>query len=157
MPKTERVKLNKKMKLEILTPEEERIIDELNDPFMIGETCLYLPRIKVGIKLDDGTLVGMLILFNVQFDHRKAEFGIQIIDSRGTLLAVKAFKQFIKDVFEWGNLNRVYSRIQHDNERCLSCAKRVGFQYEGTERRSLFVNGVWKDVVVMSILREEVV
>jgi RimJ/RimL family protein N-acetyltransferase len=96
-----------------------------------------------------------MIVFNIQPAHRKAEFGIFIFDPRGRALVAPAFKQFIKDAFGRLNLNRIYARIHSDNEKSLDCAEAAGFVYEGTERQSLFCCGRFKDVVVMSLLREE--
>ena len=143
------------MKTTLLSPEELEYIDNLDDPQTLGEICEYLPCIRVGIRLDDNTLLGTMTLFNINPQSHKAEFGMHILDSRGTLGAAREAKKFLKEAFERLNLNRIYIRVHYDNERCLSCVKRFGFRYEGTERQSLLVCGEYKDILVFSILREE--
>lgn len=143
------------MILTILTPEEEQLFDNLPDPLFISEVHEDMQRYKVGIKLDDGTLVGMMILFNISETHQKAEFGIRIIESRGVPVAAKAFVGFISDIFNKTPLNRIYMRIHSDNKRCLSNAERIGLRYEGTEREALCIDGKFKDVIVMSVLRSD--
>jgi RimJ/RimL family protein N-acetyltransferase len=144
------------MKLTFPTQEEfYRVwqLDEANMNTMQGEIRLDLPRLQVSVKLNDDTFVGSFLLFNIDKENHKAEFGIHIFEPRGTLIAAKAFRKFAKDVFEAFELNRIYARIHADNKRSLSCAERIGFEYEGTEKQSLFCCGKFKDVVVMSILK----
>ena len=143
------------MKTTLLSPEELQYIDSLDDPQTLGEICEYLPCIRVGIRLDDNTLLGTMTLFNINPQSHKAEFGMHIIDSRGTLGAAAEARKFIKEAFERLDLNRIYIRVHHDNKRCLSCVKRFGFQFEGTEKQSLLVCGEFKDIHVYSILRSD--
>jgi hypothetical protein len=144
------------MNITTLTPEELEFFSSLNDPMTIGELCEYLPWIRVGIRLDDNTLVGSITLFNINGFSHKAEFGMHIIHPKGTLVAAKAAKQFIKEAFERLNLNRIYARVHHDNTQCLNCIERFGFKFEGTERQSLLVCGKYKDILVYSILKSDI-
>jgi RimJ/RimL family protein N-acetyltransferase len=143
------------MKVTHLTPEEQEFIKGQNDPLLLGERCEYLPWFIVGIRLDDNTLVGTMILFNISGQSKKAEIGMNIFNSRGTLIAYKAFKEFVKESFERLNLNRIYAKVHSDNKRCISCLKRSGFFYEGTEREALLVDGVYKDVLIFSQIRKD--
>jgi RimJ/RimL family protein N-acetyltransferase len=143
------------MKLVPLNQEEMDYVDSLDDSMTMGEICSYLPWLRVGIKTNDDELVGTLTLFNINGHSHKAEFGIHIFNPKGTLLTIRAFREFIKEAFQRLDLNRIYARIHHDNERCLRCAEYVGFRYEGTEKQSLLVCGKYKDVIVMAILKEE--
>ena len=59
----------------------------------------------------------------------------------------------------WGfyalNLNRVWLRVFSDNPRAIRCCEKVGFQEEGRLRQGNFYNGVYRDVVIMGVLRED--
>lgn len=143
------------MKITFLTPEEQKYIDSIKDPFLVGERCNYLPWWRFGIRLNDNTLVGSIIIFNISGESRKAEIGMHIFDSRGTLVAYKAFREFVKEVFNRLDLNRIYVKIHSDNKRCLSCIKRAGFIYEGTERQALLVDGQYKDIMVFSQIKND--
>ena len=145
------------MKLTELTNEEKEYIDNIDDPITVTEIYpCFPPPIRLGIRLNDDALVGTIILFNINGKCRKAEIGIHIFDPRGTLIGYKVLKRFIAEAFKNLPLNRIYARIHSDNERCLRCAKYIGFQQEGTERQSLFVCDKFKDIVVMSILKDDI-
>ncbi len=145
------------MKLTFLTTEENAGLD-LSDPLFLTEK--YDPQeYRFGIRYDDNTLVGVIFLFNFMNQCRKAEIGLMIFPEHrnpaGERTAYKAFKEFIPAVFEIGSLNRIYARVHADNKPCLSCIERLGFKYEGTERQTLLVNGVFKDIKVFSIIKND--
>lgn len=145
------------MKVTLLTQEEMDYIDNINDPITITEIYPHLPKFRVGIRLDDNTLIGTMILFNISTENHKAEFGIHIF-KLGTFLYREMLKQvvgFLDESFKQLNLNRIYARIHSDNKRSISCAKKIGFSYEGTEKQSLLVCNKYKDIVVMSLLKNE--
>jgi len=142
------------MKLTFLTPKEEENLPNKN-PFLMGERCEYLPWFLLGIRLDDNTLVGTLMLFNINGISRKAEIGMNVFHPRGTLVAYKAFRELTQEAFKRLELNRIYVKIHSDNKRCLSCIKRTGFIFEGVERQALLIDGKYKDIVVFSRIKSD--
>lgn len=142
------------MKLTFLTQEEEENLPNKN-PFLMGERCEYLPWFLLGIRLDDNTLVGTLMIFNINGISRKAEIGMNVFHPRGTLIAYKAFRELVNESFKRLNLNRIYVRVHSDNARCLSCIKRSGFIFEGKERQALYIDGKFKDIMVFSQIRDD--
>jgi RimJ/RimL family protein N-acetyltransferase len=61
----------------------------------------------------------------------------------------------LKVAFEQMNLHRVFLRVHADNARGIRCYGKVGFQHEGTMRESVFKEGRYCDMHLMSILRSE--
>jgi RimJ/RimL family protein N-acetyltransferase len=59
----------------------------------------------------------------------------------------------------WGfytlNLNRVYLRVFADNARAIRCYEKVGFRLEGRLRQDNFYNGVYRDTLIMGVLRSD--
>jgi RimJ/RimL family protein N-acetyltransferase len=59
----------------------------------------------------------------------------------------------------WGfytlNLNRAQLRVFADNLRAIRCSEKVGFQIEGRLRQGNFHNGVYRDVLMMGLLRDD--
>ena len=59
----------------------------------------------------------------------------------------------------WGfntlNLNRVHLHVYADNARAIRCYEKVGFRTEGCLRQANFHNGVYRDALLMGLLREE--
>lgn len=147
------------MKITLLTPAELEFFDSVDNPHMLGEIYPHLSRLKVGIRTDENDLIGTMSLFNINGKSHKAEFGIHIYNFKNTFIChgvYKVFKEFIEESFERLNLNRIYARVHQDNKLCLLCAKKIGFKYEGTERQSFLACGEYKDILVFSILKNEI-
>ncbi len=66
-----------------------------------------------------------------------------------------AATQGIAFVFEALGLHRVMAQYVPDNQRSARVLQRLGFQVEGQARRYLQLNGVWRDHVLTSLLRED--
>jgi RimJ/RimL family protein N-acetyltransferase len=52
-------------------------------------------------------------------------------------------------------LHRVELRVLDFNRRGIACYRRCGFVEEGRERQAAFVDGVWRDYVVMGVLEDD--
>ncbi len=50
---------------------------------------------------------------------------------------------------------RIQTTTNVRNKEAQKTLKKVGFQIEGTMRKTALVRGVWNDVYLLSILREE--
>ncbi|MBB3806672.1 ribosomal-protein-alanine N-acetyltransferase [Xanthomonas arboricola] len=66
-----------------------------------------------------------------------------------------AATQGIAFVFGPLGLHRVMAQYVPDNVRSAQVLARLGFQIEGRARRYLQLNGVWRDHVLTSLLRED--
>ena len=57
----------------------------------------------------------------------------------------------------WGfdtlNLNRISLRVNDDNTRAIHCYEKVGFQHEGRLRQDNFHDGIYRDTLIMGLLR----
>jgi RimJ/RimL family protein N-acetyltransferase len=144
------------MKATLLTPEEIEFVSNINNPLTTIDVYTFFPWQRFGIRLDDGTLVGSVFLFNINLPCRKAEIGIHIFDRRGISPGgLMAFQECLRESFEKIGLNRVYGRIYPENKTCISCAEKLGFVYEGMERQALFINGKYQDLMIYSLLKSE--
>jgi len=68
------------------------------------------------------------------------------------LAAVKAATQFC---FEGLNLHRVEAAVQVDNAASIKVLKAAAYQFEGTARGLLKVNGAWRDHDIYARLRDD--
>jgi len=66
--------------------------------------------------------------------------------------AVYAFLWFL---FNRWNLNRVELDTFEGNERAIKCYEKCGFKIEGRLRKARFVDGEYKDEIIMGILKDE--
>ena len=58
-------------------------------------------------------------------------------------------------IFTTQNLNRIYLSVYEDNLPAISLHTKCGFKKEGVLREADFVNGQFKNVIIMAILKRE--
>jgi RimJ/RimL family protein N-acetyltransferase len=110
------------------------------------------------IRTTDGDkLVGACSLNRVVRQARHCMFWIGIGDpaSRGKGLGSEALKLLLQWCFLEMNLNRVGLEVMIYNTRAIAVYERLGFQHEGRQRQAVIRDGVYYDVLLMSILRDE--
>jgi RimJ/RimL family protein N-acetyltransferase len=105
----------------------------------------------------DGKLVGDCGLRFIDWKSRKAEFFITIGEKSlwGKGLGSDALRVVIRLAFDKMNLNRVWLTVLVDNPRAVRCYEKCGLVREGLLRQESFVDGKYRDVLTMAILRED--
>ncbi|MCC7073423.1 MAG: GNAT family N-acetyltransferase [Deltaproteobacteria bacterium] len=105
------------------------------------------------------TLVGTCCLVDIDGVGRKAELRIRIgdPDAWGGGLGTEACQLLVRHAFDALNLERVWLRVFDHNARALRLYQKLGFVVEGTLRRHDFVDGAWRDTVLLGLLREDAV
>ena len=105
----------------------------------------------------DGKLVGDCGLRNIDWKSRKAEFFITIGEKQfwDKGFGTDALRIVIRLAFDKMNLNRVWLTVLVDNPRAVRCYEKCGFVREGLLRQESFVDGKYRDVLMMAILRED--
>jgi RimJ/RimL family protein N-acetyltransferase len=103
-------------------------------------------------------IVGYAILRNISVVHRSAEFGLRIGDEadRGRGMGKDAARQVLRFCWRALNLNRVQISVFAGNERALRLYAALGFRREGTLRRAQYIDGAWKNIIIMGALRPSV-
>lgn len=112
----------------------------------------------IGARTADGEVpVGTIGLSGIDARHRRAEYGILLGETRavGQGLAAEASALLLTYAFETLDLHRVILQLFHDNARALRLYGRLGFVTEGVLRDHAVRRGVYVDVVVMGLLRDE--
>jgi RimJ/RimL family protein N-acetyltransferase len=105
----------------------------------------------------DGKLVGDCGLRFIDWKSRKAEFFITIGEKQfwGKGLGTDALRTVIRLAFDKMNLNRLWLSVLVDNPRAVRCYEKCGFVREGLMRQESYVDGKYRDVLMMALLREE--
>jgi UDP-4-amino-4,6-dideoxy-N-acetyl-beta-L-altrosamine N-acetyltransferase len=115
------------------------------------------PDRKGWIILRDGAPCGSLTLEGLTGAQRRAKWGWYIGDAeargRGAGRAAQALG--LDRAFEDYGLQKVWSEVHADNETALRAQTWAGFRREGYLRRHAFKHGRFRDVALMSILKEE--
>lgn len=101
--------------------------------------------------------IGTCQLLNVNARHRSAELQIRIGDesARGKGLGTEAVKLLLNFGFRDLNLHRIYLHVFKANKRAARAYEKCGFHHEGLLRQAAFIDGGWKDVNVMGILKTD--
>lgn len=160
---------------ELRYEDSEALFTWINDPDTVRFNAPYAPvhepghtawlekvtkdpsRIVFGIRdLEGQHLVGVVQLIDLHPIHRSAELVIRIgtDTDRGRGLGTEAVKLAIKFGFRHRNLQRIWLRVFADNPRAIRAYEKAGLQREGTLQRACFIDGTWRDEVVMAVLTD---
>lgn len=135
-------------------------VSQAREKKWIEDTIFNSADIKLAVCLTDNNLhIGNVYLTDINYINRTAESHIMIgnPDYWGQGLGKEALLQILHYGFEERGLNRVYAHINADNASSLRLHEKCGYKREGLLRQAIFKNGQFKDVVVMSILKDEVI
>lgn len=101
--------------------------------------------------------VGTALLHDLRTDDRNAMYAISLFDpgiwNRG--IGREVTRLVLWYAFEVVQLHRVSLRVLRYNQRAIHVYQTCGFVWEGIERESASVDGVWESDVIMGILEEE--
>lgn len=104
----------------------------------------------------DGELAGWVSLFGMQWPHRVADLGVQLLAERvGEGLGTEAVELMVRYGFQELGLHRIQLAAYAYNTRGIAVYEKVGFVREGARRRSTFRGGAWHDEVLMGLLADE--
>jgi len=104
-----------------------------------------------------GQLIGCCGLYLIQWICRRAEFRIIIGEPSA---CNKGFGREVAElVISYGfnqlNLENIYLGVNCKNKGAIKSYQYAGFINEGIRRKLIYINGLYYDVLMMSILKEE--
>ena len=100
--------------------------------------------------------VGSVYVRDIDETHHKAEYGIFIgeKESRGKGYGTAAAKLMVRYCFEELALHRLFLRVYAENERAIRSYEKAGFVKEAHLRDDVYIDGEYKDIVLMGILKD---
>jgi RimJ/RimL family protein N-acetyltransferase len=102
-------------------------------------------------------LIGSCDLHVVDWPARVANLGIAIGEK--TKWSKGHGTEVIMLLLQYGfgalNLHRIQIEVFDDNPRGIRCYEKCGFKHEGRRREADFIDGKYRDVLLMGILEEE--
>ncbi|WP_433750476.1 GNAT family N-acetyltransferase [Falsibacillus pallidus] len=106
---------------------------------------------------EDGKHIGWIDLKNIDRLNKHAELGIAIGDKNywGKGYGLSAMNEMLNWAFTHLDLNKIWLRVEIDNDKAIRSYKKMGYADEGVLRQDRFRNGEYVDRLRMSILRDE--
>lgn len=106
---------------------------------------------------DDWKMIGTSGFHGLDWRERNAELGIMIgaKEEWNKGYATEAMQLLVQIGFETLNLHRLYLRVYERNRAAIRAYEKAGFVHEGRQRQANYDEGVYSDVLMMSILRPE--
>ncbi|HWI48129.1 MAG TPA: GNAT family protein [Rummeliibacillus sp.] len=101
--------------------------------------------------------IGWIDLKNIDLLNKHAELGIAIGDKKywGKGYGLAAMNEMLKYGFNQLDLNKIWLRVEVDNEKAIKSYKRIGYVEEGILRQDRLRNVEFVDRLRMSILKSE--
>ncbi len=98
--------------------------------------------------------LGSVFLRDVDRKHNKAEYGIFLgeAQARGRGVGTAAAKLMLRYAFCEEKLHRVFLRVLADNAQAIRSYEKAGFVREAFLRESVYLEGTYNDVILMSVL-----
>ena len=81
--------------------------------------------------------------------------GLLRLEDQGRGLGTEAVRRVLEYGFDELGLHRVSLRVLAGNIRAIRCYEKCGFQVEGRERETVFLDGAWRDDLIMGLLSRE--
>lgn len=121
------------------------------DPWRDGVVYFALTDKKTG------EFLGVARFYDVKLPHRRASLGVSIYnpDQRLKGYGTDATQVMLWFGFHILGLHSVYLDTMEDNERAIHMAEKAGFRKIGVFRETEFVDGEYKGLLYMDILRDE--
>ncbi|WP_117160972.1 GNAT family N-acetyltransferase [Paraliobacillus sp. X-1268] len=104
---------------------------------------------------EEGKHIGWVDLKNMDRLNKHAELGIAIGDKSywGKGFGLAAMKEMLSWGFNELDLNKIWLRVEVDNDKAIKSYKRMGYVEEGILRQDRLRNGEFVDRLRMSMLR----
>lgn len=104
---------------------------------------------------DKDEYLGTVSLKHVDLKNKNAEYAISMRSkAMGTGASMYGTKEILTYAFEKLHLRKVYLNVIPENIRAKKFYKKVGFQYEGTAKKHIYVNGQFCDLEWYAIFNE---
>ncbi len=113
-------------------------------------------RLWITLKDKPDQVIGSVALSNIVMGPFQSCFMGYRLDHRhvGQGLMTEALQKLVDFGFDRIGLHRIEANIMPVNKPSIRVVQRLGFEYEGTSRKYLKINGQWEDHMHMVLLNE---
>jgi RimJ/RimL family protein N-acetyltransferase len=108
-------------------------------------------------QVESGDHIGNVSLDTIDQRHKTARLSIFLAEPghRGQGLGARALNLLCHYAFETLDLRRLYCKTAAGEDKVLGFYERLGFRIEGTMREHEFIDGAYRDKVMLGLLRSE--
>jgi RimJ/RimL family protein N-acetyltransferase len=135
-----------------------RFTSTLNEKKWLEEKIFDKNNVNCAICIKEtNEFIGCIFLNNIDYLNRNANCPIFIgaKEHWNKGYATEARILMLKYAFYDKGLEMVYDYVHFDNIGSLKMHEKCGYKKEGVLRRASYVNGEFRDLVVLSVLKEE--
>ncbi|NDA81445.1 MAG: N-acetyltransferase [Actinobacteria bacterium] len=106
---------------------------------------------------EDGSAIGHLLLTEISKVHRSCSLFIRIGTEalRNKGIGTEAMGLFLEYAWRDLGLNRVQLTVRTDNLRAKKSYLKSGFRVEGVMRDAVFIDGEFRDLELLAVLRSD--
>ena len=99
--------------------------------------------------------VGYFMLSELDNPHNKVEITHVIMDKKNCGYGIESLQALLKWIFDVKNYNRVFLDCKTYNEVAIHLYESLGFKREGILRENILTNGVYEDLILFGMLKNE--
>ncbi len=111
---------------------------------------------RMGVGEINKQFIGILRSDEWDRTNRSVRVGVDIApEFRGKGYGTEALGAFIKYLFLDQNMHRIWLLVCSDNEVGIKLYKKLGFTYEGKQRKAIFRDGTYHDYLSFSLLETQ--
>ena len=117
-----------------------------------GKACVFVIE-----GIEDKNFHGLIEIRNIELEHSQAELSFWLAtEAWGNGYMTEALQAVVNYCFKTLNLNRLYCYHMLRNHASKKTIEESGFTQEGTLRQRVKKLGVFEDVALWAILREDI-
>ena len=119
------------------------------------EEAMADPDFEHLVVIDDGDIVGEVILHDIRSPHNRMEIWKIAVAAPGKGVGRKALELAVDRCFDVHGAHRVWLDLKLYNDRARRVYEALGFVSEGIARDSYLYEGEYESLEIMSVLRPE--
>jgi len=102
-------------------------------------------------------IIGHICYYKTSLHRDSLEIGSVIYNTEDRVKGIgsEAIKLFVNFLFNTKKINRLQVAIMPDNIPAIKTVEKLGFVFEGTLRKSVYIKGKYHDINLFSLLKDE--
>lgn len=133
-------------------------VSEAYEKKWVEDTIFNSRDIKLAVcEVGSNKYIGNVYATDIDQTNRSCTTGVLIGNhdywSQG--YASEAYRLLLDYLFNERNINRVQAYVLESNVASIKMHQKVGYKIEGTLRQSVYKNGKYLDLVILSVLKDE--